>query len=627
MKTQKTIVKTLSILFAVCILAHPYELMANETIEVDALRNQLNQAIKPLKKHLLALQRPSLEINQSLIIPVELKVGEINNQELVAHFGYFENIQSLNFKESSLALAPKEKLDEVRHVQASYKKSGTTEAIDNGDDLVIFDYSASGSKSSNPLMGKGSMSDTVKNAISRELTKNKSLVSIHGIKEAKKSVNNNVLVGQASSNKIQSNDEKLKELIGDNDDVIIYEYTKNVKKSNDKNSILKALEEARLSAVAQAEVIVNALEIKLGSQKSLSLQGFEFVPDFERAQRISDGNTGDLKISYPISDDNASIITGVIQAQGLIPTRVELNLANQKQVIPLLNEGDIQKFLEKKQMHVIGNIIMAELSDNIRDVEIDSNYQAKIFLDKKFSIQEDVNKAQYVMFLGTQVGNTLIKYLLENSQTASKIIYVGDGEMYFDSSDFESSKREMYSFMTRSLLGKSVKELSINEDLISVLGTSAKSKKRTINTYELKLPEMIRGERNYLEFKHHGYSLFVGTKGFNEIEVPGNDFIAKVMEINGLANIGERCMVQVNLSKELRHFEVSGKNKQGEMFVETTYLDQDGNFSVDSSEWAEKVFISGDMEGMFNAKIEYADGSVHFLKTFCSQGSYIVEQL
>jgi hypothetical protein len=86
-------------------------------------------------------------------------------------------------------------------------------------------------------------------------------------------------------------------------------------------------------------------------------------------------------------------------------------------------------------------------------------------------------------------------------------------------------------------------------------------------------------------------------------------------------------MVQINLSKELVQIRANGKNKSGEMFVETSFLDTDGNFSRENSEMAEKIFVSGDMEGILNIRLDYADGSTDFLKTFCSEGSYLVEQI
>ena len=97
--------------------------------------------------------------------------------------------------------------------------------------------------------------------------------------------------------------------------------------------------------------------------------------------------------------------------------------------------------------------------------------------------------------------------------------------------------------------------------------------------------------------------------------------------MNQVSSLKDRCVVQLNLSKDLRDFKVNGKNRSGEMYVETTYLDIDGNFSKDSFEKAENAFIVGDLEGQFSVKLDYTDGSTEFLKTFCSENTYLVEQL
>jgi hypothetical protein len=101
-----------------------------------------------------------------------------------------------------------------------------------------------------------------------------------------------------------------------------------------------------------------------------------------------------------------------------------------------------------------------------------------------------------------------------------------------------------------------------------------------------------------------------------EIEIPGNDFIAKVLEVNHVNSLKERCVVQVNITKDLRELKVNGKNRSGEMFVETSFLDSDGNFSNESSERAEKAFIVGDMEGLLGIRLDYTDDSSEFVKDF-----------
>lgn len=558
------------------------------------------------------------EVRNSL---VQLKTNDfvINNLELVKHWGFsseLDQVARVNFWEVASADQDKESQNKTQEDLVTTKQSSPAKP-DMDDDLVMFDYSDK--KTSSPFE-KASMSQTVKNAIEREIsrdTKTK-FKKIDFQKEMSP-----VLV---ASNTIE---EKVEDLLKDNSDAIIYDYTK--KKAEKKESIAEMLNKAMKKDQQKMEMnvdfLLKAFEVNLKTQRAKDLSGFEFVPDFDRSQRVSDSNTGDLKISYPINDKKAAILTGVVQAHGLIPTRVDINLLETKKYIPLFNEEGIQKFLEKEALEIRGNLILAEISKIVKDVEVDSSYQAKIYLSSKFKVVNSREEARYVLFLGTQVGNTLMKYLLTNNESASKIVYVGEGEMFFDASQFVSSKRDQFSFMTRSLLGKSVKELNIDPEYISVFGSQNKSKKKTINTYEFKMPMMSLGERTYLEFKHLGYSLFLGTKSQNYIEVPSHDFIKKVMEINNLSHIGERCLVQINLTEELRNITISGKNKLGEMFVETTFLDQDGNFSIDSSELAEKVFVTGDQEGMFNAKVEYADGSVHFLKSFCSAGAFIVEQL
>ena len=236
-------------------------------------------------------------------------------------------------------------------------------------------------------------------------------------------------------------------------------------------------------------------------------------------------------------------------------------------------------------------------------------------------------EASYILFLGVKTGNMLLRYFLANKETAQKIVYVGDGEMYYEDPTFVGTQREIYTFTTRSLLGKKVKELNINAEDVSFFGTKIKTKKKTLNAYEIKVPELVENSRKYLEFKNTGSSLFVGTKDKLDLEIPGNDFIGRVMQANQLSELGQRCMVQLNLAKEIRDIRVSGKNRAGEMFAETSFLDNDGNFSRDNSELSEKVFITGDLEGIFNVRLDYTDGSSDFLKTFCSEGAYLIEQL
>ncbi len=604
-----------------------------------------------IKPEFAAVDMKIEEVKLSAVASTNESISEfeINNNELIKLYGFeVESLQYESFVNTQIASIDDTKVDEVQVAQASTttqiveeitpaappvatkEEIAASELATNAnpinDELVVFDYSdkaATVAVEEAPKMKKifdAPISNTVKEAIERE--SHKSPIIAASLNTQKRKVT------------AETVDESTLDKVMEDEDNLVFDYSQNAQASVAKADAKKE-EASAISAftappapdmTTQVEFTIKAREINLNTLKVRNVFGYEFVPDFDRSERADDQTTGEIKLGYALSGD-VNTQTGVVQSQGLISTRVELNLLNKGMNVPMFNEAGIQKFLEKKKADVVGNLLMVAVDPSIVDVEIDSDHQFKIFLSDKFKLMDSQTNASYVLFLGVRTGNISLRYLLANKESAQKIVYVGDGEMYFEDPDFVNTQREMYTFTTRSLLGRKVKELNINGSDISFFGTKTTAKKKAINAYEIKVPEMVDNSRKYLEFKHLGNSLFVGTESTTEIEIPGNDFIGKVLEANELSELGARCMVQVNLTKDLRDIKASGKNKQGEMFVETTFLDNDGNFSRDNSELSEKAFISGDMEGIFSVRLDYTDGSTDFLKTYCSEGAYLIEQL
>lgn len=593
-----------------------------------------------VKKEVIKIEHASALPSQS---PSEdLSAYEINNNELITLYALsVEPVEYSQFKNTTLASTYGEENKEVKDEVAV--KVASTENVSSApieadevttiqpapaskdDDLVMFEYSdkvapeAKLEKSIDAKLYDRPLSNTVKRAINREL-------GTAPIKKLEAVTTQNTLRNEIKSeDKIKIEDQ---EIDLNSPDTIVYDY------SSEKTS--KALKAAGDSEAFMAPVQMNthetqfmirAKELNLSTQKLSQLHRFEFVPDYDRAERLSDSATGEIMLGYSVSGD-MNTQTGVVQALGIIPTRIEVALGSMKGLeVPLLNESGIQKFLQKQGLSIEGNLVMIALNSNILDTEIDSNFGAKFIFDKNFKPVQEMNGASYILYAGVKTGNVLVKYLLANKESAQKIVYVGDGEMYFEDPSFTSSSRETFTFTTRSLLGQKKKELSIDGGAISFFNTNTSAKKKTLNAYELKVPTLVTGMRKYLEFKHLKDSIFVGVSSEKEVEIPGNDFIGKVLEMNQVNSLKEHCVVQLNLSKDLRGFTANGKNRSGEMFVETTYLDKDGNFTRDSFEYADKAFIVGDMEGQFSVKLDYTDGSSEFLKTFCSEGTYLVEQL
>jgi len=578
----------------------------------------------------------------------DLSAFEINNNDLITLYGLsVEQVEYSQFENTTLASSYTEESKEVRDevaVKIASTENATTAPIEadevkmiqpapskevmntevtssKDDDLVMFEYSdkvspeAKVDRSIDAKLYDRPLSSAVKRAISREL----------GTTPIKKLEPVTTQKNFAENEKIQIEDQ---EIDLNSPDTIVYDYS-----SEKTSKALKASGESEAFAAPtelnthETQFVIRAKELNLNTQKLSQLHGFEFVPDYDRAERMSDSAAGEIMLGYSLTGE-MNTQTGLVQAQGIIPTRIEVALGSMKGLeVPLINENGIQKFLQKQGLSIEGNLLMIALNSNIIDTEIDSDFGAKFIFDKNFKPVQQINGASFVLYAGVKTGNVLVKYLLANKENAQKIVYVGDGEMYFEDPSFTTSSRETFTFTTRSLLGQKKKELSIDGGAISFFNTNTSAKKKTLNAYELKVPTLVTGMRKYLEFKHLKDSIFVGLSSEKEVEIPGNDFIGKVLEMNQVNSLKERCVVQLNLSKDLRGFTANGKNRSGEMFVETTYLDKDGNFTRDSFEYADKAFIVGDMEGQFSVKLDYTDGSSEFLKTFCSEGTYLVEQL
>jgi hypothetical protein len=560
--------------------------------------------------NLLAISVEKIAFQKFENIKLALSYGEILKDEVAVAQASAENVQLQTDEITTSQPAPERKLPEQESKESKESKE---------EEMVMFEYSekpepVAVEKTIDQQLYERPMSKVVQRAISREMGSLpvKKLEKVSSQVEAK-----NIL-------KVENQEIDL-----NSDEVTTYDYSlqKNTNSISDAQTVEKEIEAFTAgNKIEQAQFKLRAKEINLNTHKKRQAYSFEFVPDYDRSERSDDQASGEINFGYSLNGE-MNTQTGLVQASGAIPTRIELNFnGNASFEIPLINEDGMQKFLQNKGINIEGNLILLAIDPSILDTEIDSKFDQRFYFDKDFKLVGQSNRASYVMYAGVGSGNIMLRYLLSNKEIAQKIIYVGDGEMYFEDPEFVSSSREVYNLTTRNLLGQKRKELIMPGENISFFATNIKSRKKALNAYEIKIPDQVKGMRNYLEFNNLKDTIIVGSSNERNVEIPSNDFIAKVLEMNQVGSLRDRCVVQLNLSKDIREIKSSGKNRNGEMFVETNFLDKDGNFS-NESEMAEKAFIVGDMSGQFGIRLDYTDGTTDFLKTFCSNGTYLVEQL
>lgn len=628
----------------------------NAEVVINVINSELDKEIKHQKgvvaysKNKVIIETDTVKINYSAVKRIQIKnkpiikeekksvvndqmdlsIYEINNSELISLKNFnVEKIvwNKITIPENIFEIAE----DKINVANAAVEKSGSIEPVENNevntqsDDLVMYEYSdkentvdATVEKKFDKKLYDRPLSKTVMNVIKREIGG-----EVHKLDTAK--ISKNVEIQKASiadeySNNELSADEALKFLDKkeENKDEVSFEYS--AKKET------KAPEAFASSVLTTekypVEVTIKVAAVNMNTQKINQLNGFEFIPDYDRNERVYDQNTGTLKVGM-LSTQNVSIQTGVFEARGYAPTRTELVMNTHNQLIPMIEESSYLSMLEKRGADTQSSILLS-LPESVEDVDIDSEYSAKLNLDK--NLKETVKNRQFIMFTGVKSGNVLIRYK-KGSETAEKIVYVGEAEIFFEEPTFVEGERISFDLTTRSLLSSKKKELNLEPTDVKLFNSNTYSKKSGLSTYELKTPTQIFGNRKYIQVKNQGNDIFVGMNNENKIEIPSKDFVQKILDFNEVRTLDDRCLIQINNKKEIQDIKIAGKNSSGDMYTEVSYLDFEGNLSKDNPELAEKVFVIGENEGIINLFINYADGSQETVKSYCSNGTFLIEAL
>lgn len=377
-----------------------------------------------------------------------------------------------------------------------------------------------------------------------------------------------------------------------------------------------------------ARGIVMTLDAKIGKDFGFQIKNYEFVPEYDNNERLYDDADGLIVIEEKINS-SMSILRGTILKKGKMRTKVDLVIEENEfeYEIPLIDEYYFNKFLDKEKLNAIGGIILLDLDDSVDSVDIDAQYEAKIFLTESLKVTTEENTYRYIMYVGVETGNTLINVLTLDDDEVEKIIHVTENEVYFDFITFKKSQKTEFEVHENKVLSRTKFELDIDGSDISFFNTNIKSKNIGINSFQMQIPKLMYGMRQYLEFKHQDATIFVGQWNNPKIEIPSMEYIQYVLRSLDIPNLEHRCMVQVNFKKDVEEFFVSGETNNGPMSLNHYFLDRDGVFNEDATELALKAFIIGDYEGVINFKVEYSDKSVDYIQSYCSNDTYLVEHL
>lgn len=559
------------------------------------------------------------------------KSNAINDNELIHHFGFkasveivklswAANYQSLNVaqlindtKDNTSALLKNE--DKVNIAASSLEKDGLDENWE--EEMVFIDYSQEAKDSldtqqeseESPALDIESLTDhmdhskiipdSVLSVINREMDKRQAVPT-------KATVNIDANLFAASS--------KTPEVMNTQPATLAQnEYSQNtfLEVNNGSVSIL-SIHEANIEGVNTHK----------------ELRNFEFNSEVLSTQRLTDDVNGKIVIKESLSGPYA-IARGTFLKHGYMRTKIDLVMARgERQVdIPLLSQDQLGNFLDAEGLVARGGYVMAHLPQTANTVDIDRTYEAKVYLSRDFAVVDQEDMFEYVLFVGVSPGNALLTYQDFKGKKAQKIIHIVEDEVYFDQGSFVSEEKIKFQLKQKNLLGSRSSDYNLYPDQITYFNTSIESQQEAVAAYSILSPQKSLGSRNYLKIKSGRFPYYVGLWNRATVEVPSESFSSYVLESHQLRNLENACMVQVNIKKPISEVVVSGENQQGQMGILKTYLDSDGQFNYEPSQMASHIFLVGDTQGQISLKVTYLDATTDILKTFCSENTYLIEQL
>jgi uncharacterized protein YuzE len=398
----------------------------------------------------------------------------------------------------------------------------------------------------------------------------------------------------------------------------------------DEENDYSCLDEKRLSTknyTSEFKVSLNSINHTKDNFKPI--HNFEIRFHDDEDDIIQDFGKGEIEIKNKLSTQ-MNIRRASLLASSHYPTVFDFVFEGLKAdiAIPVFKKETFDNLINSLGLRGLGAHLLIELDEKTEDIEIaaENKYESKVYLDKNLKrVDRDTSDYSYILFVGVDPGNTIVNFLNIKNEISNKIIHLTEKEIYYDPNFYAEILDDKVELFKEGLLSKCKGLLSVDENEIKSWSFDSKIKKKSINRYSLGRMIYPVGTRKYMELSHLDESIFVGRWGQGPVVIPSEEYVRHALgnfEINGT-----ECLVQVNLTKDLKNFSYNAQSKNGYVRTQAKFLDKDGSFYTDLSNDSKRIFVVGEEQGIINMKLEYTDGSSQYLQTFCSDNTYLVEQL
>jgi hypothetical protein len=370
-------------------------------------------------------------------------------------------------------------------------------------------------------------------------------------------------------------------------------------------------------------------------KQTQKINGFEVRFQDDLTLIKEDFGTGEVNLQENLAQPKMTRAITVLK-RGYAPTNTDLILEDGQGAVslPLIEERTFNKLLSPFTSRGPMGAVLIELDDETDSATLDAPY------GRMYNLNGELQKTQegshrYLLFVGVKAGNALLSYRTFKGETVSKIIHVHEHEVTFESNFFEKDQSEVIQLFEEDLLAKEIAPLIIGGEQVQIFATNKTAKKLDDHNYKLDFGAQLLAGRRYTELTHQSEPIFVGVRENTKVIVPSENFMRFVLSRFEGAKLGNRCLVQVNLSKKVIGVDVGSESVASALVTQIQMLDNDGKFYDSAGDKTRKIIVVGEnqgaaelsQDGKINLKISYQDGTSQYLSSYCSPNTYLVEQL
>lgn len=382
-----------------------------------------------------------------------------------------------------------------------------------------------------------------------------------------------------------------------------------------------------------AEVSIHATGT--GLKKTYDVNGFEVRFQDDLSETLEDFGSGVVTLRDNLAQP-AMTRSVVVLKKGFIPTNTDLIIEQglAETSLPLIEEEAFNELMASFESRGAVGALLVELDDETETAAVDVPFGKVIKLDGDLK-ETTADDFRYQLFIGVRAGNALLSYKSYKGNQVNKVIHVHEHEVTFDANIYEKVSNEKLTLFEEGLLSREQSPLIIGAGQVRKFATDVESKKVSDHVYKASFDQHLLANRRYFEVSHQEEPVFLGVRDVSKVLVPSEQFMRFVLSHIEGAKLGNRCLVQINLNKKVARVEVGSESVANGLMTYTQMLDNDGKFYDSASDKTRKIIVVGENQGSpdhgqdakINLKINYVDGSVQYMSSYCSPNTYLVEQL